>query len=115
MTPALACVCVMSLAVKIDITLVVTGEFDGTWREFGLQLTAVSYNVLFVARNEAASSSVVAESVSPFLDARMRGSFSEQDSRQSRDPNSHESVLSSLSVTLVDPFPYYVAPTDRSH
>ena len=46
---------------KLNITLVVTGASDGIRKEFALQLAAAGFNILLVARNEAALTSVAAE------------------------------------------------------
>lgn len=41
--------------------LVVTGASDGIGREFAIQLAAAGFNILLVARNEAALTSVATE------------------------------------------------------
>lgn len=49
------------------LILVVTGASDGIGKEFAVQLAATGFNILLVARNEAALSSLAAEIGAFFL------------------------------------------------
>lgn len=46
---------------ELNVTVVVTGASDGIGKEFALQLAAAGFNILLVARNQEALTSVAAE------------------------------------------------------
>ena len=53
--------------------LVITGASDGIGKEFALQLAAAGFNILLVARNEAALTAVAAEIGAFIIDMCIRG------------------------------------------